>query len=483
MAFRTKLGFFSAACLYTITSYILLLRDGNFIVRLAFALHNQDMVENTNRLSATIDRYLIHPNSLSLLLFTIASLSLVWFYLRLICAKPKLFTRQDLLFYTLTVIVIFLSFPSLSSDVFDYHATNQIVFVHHANPWQTPPLTFLDQDPLVNLGSWINRPSIYPPITFAVYAVSYFIFGSHPLISLIGYKLTATLFFFLIVYLCGRLAPSYHLNPTKTRLLLATNPLLLLEFIGNAHNDLVMVFFFVLSLYFFSQKRHTISALSFGISFLSKITIVVYWPVLVNRLLRQSPLSTLLKYSLTTLICVSFGLALMDPAVTNYLQVVVDQNQTHLQSFPYLIKIITDPISAHFPPLHLASFLPLVLFALTYLKIITSRLKLTDQLAAVMLAFLFVQITMLHPWYFAWILPLTPFIRQPKLRWLVLATTASGFARYLAYDLSLYYQPLAPSWQIIIYAFMAAPLLFLLVLPNKWYTKIRFFKSLSCSKS
>lgn len=480
MKFSAGLGLLISSILYTATSYLLFLRDGNFITRLASALDKPELIDQSFKLVDQIDDALIHPNTLSLILLTISLLSMIWFYLRSLSEQNH---QLDLL-HILTVVVIFLSFPSLSTDVFDYHATNRVIFVHQANPWTATPNQFVEKDSIINLGSWIHRQSVYPPLSLVLNSLVYYMFGSNPLWAVVGFKTLSVSFYIATIYLIGVIAKNQKLNVYKSQFLFAANPLILTEFIGNAHNDLPMIFFFLLSLHFLNIKKITTSGITFALSFLSKITIVLSLPLVIFRIFIKLKAKHTVNFLLSFLGSLTLGFIFLGKSLGHYLITLQDQNQTFLQSFPYLLKIVISSLFGTDNQLSvLVTLIPLVIFSLVYLKSLSSKTNLEDNLTIIMLAFLLIQITMLHPWYFSWVLILMPFIKSLKLQWITVATTVSAVLRYLTFNLSLYYLPHHPSWQIIIYLSMLTPVLVMILVPSRWYTERRFLKILTCKNS
>src|SRR5690606_31321083 len=91
---------------------------------------------------------LLKVNHTSTLLIVSSFVGLFWSFWKMLLLerdtprKPKaaapLKEGISMWFWITCVLIIFLSFPALSTDVFDYNNTNRVAFIHDADPWQYP---------------------------------------------------------------------------------------------------------------------------------------------------------------------------------------------------------------------------------------------------------------------------------------------------------------------------------------------------------
>ncbi len=172
--------------------------------------------------------------------------------------------------------------PALpSDDVFSYILYGRISALHHANPLVATPASF-PNDPFLSLVYWQNTRSVYGPIWLllssglsllaqalggglAVYVALFKLLG-------LATHLANTALIWLIL---GRLAPQRRLAGA---LLYAWNPLCLLEFCASAHNDAVMLFFLLLSVYAFVCQREALGLIALALAIQTKLTPVALVP-------------------------------------------------------------------------------------------------------------------------------------------------------------------------------------------------------------
>ncbi len=178
-------------------------------------------------------------------------------------------------------------YPLFSQDVFDYiFQTREWVF-HHSNPFTHIPSAFGD-DPFLKYIAWTGMPSTYGPLWMIVTA---------PLTMLGGNSLLANLFYFkglevaaylattvLIYRTLGKVQPRWQLAGT---LLFAWNPLVLVEFAGSGHNDILMLFTIALACWLLVSERFTLAALALTAGALIKVVAGFVLPLFIIYALIQ----------------------------------------------------------------------------------------------------------------------------------------------------------------------------------------------------
>lgn len=193
----------------------------------------------------------------------------------------------------LFALINFFMFPISSTDLNDYVSRGRISGVHGGNPLVQVPNDYPD-DPYVQLAAWRDDPSAYGPLWEVL---SGFIgrYSGGPLWNdILGYKGLALISYLLstvtIAAILKRVAPHRSLAGT---LLFAWNPLILLEGVANAHNDMIMMVFVLTGFWILSQIQHvdlgtesskpSVQNLLYGgmaLSFLTFAVLVKFVPIL-----------------------------------------------------------------------------------------------------------------------------------------------------------------------------------------------------------
>jgi hypothetical protein len=178
---------------------------------------------------------------------------------------------------TLSVLLWFV--PNLlSGDVYSYALYGRVVALHAGNPFVQPPAHFAF-DPFLTRVTWKQVPSIYGPVWMLICATVTWtaeLFGGSLGTYVLLYKAVATAAHLAggvcIVAIMGIVAPARRLFAATLYVL---NPLALIEFAMNAHNDAVMVLAMLLGVYFSLRpagRAEFLAALAFSLACFAKWT-------------------------------------------------------------------------------------------------------------------------------------------------------------------------------------------------------------------
>lgn len=188
--------------------------------------------------------------------------------------SPKLILGFAVLF-NLTLVFIL---PVASDDVFSYISESRVVSKYRSNPYYIPYDEFKDDILYSKIKTvWSKDVTNYGPL-FTVFGTALsFIGGDNLLLNVYLFKTAFVVFNLLVAWLV------YKVTKSKVSLVLYSwNPLILFEISLNAHNDILMVMFFVLSLYFLfkdnSLKSHLISGVLLILSVLVKYFTAIFIP-------------------------------------------------------------------------------------------------------------------------------------------------------------------------------------------------------------
>lgn len=185
-----------------------------------------------------------------LALFATAVIALFTFQLcaaRSVVRLPPVVGRRAALAGTaLCSLALLFAQPTLSVDLYDYLAQGSVLALHGANPFQVGLARF--RDPLVRYAGWPDLPSPYGPAWQAITSLLV-LSGVRLAGQLFLLKLLAALALLAILAFTGRalraLAPD---DEALAMVVLGWNPLVLLELVGNGHNDALMLALVALAL-------------------------------------------------------------------------------------------------------------------------------------------------------------------------------------------------------------------------------------------
>ncbi len=179
-------------------------------------------------------------------------------------------------------------YPITAIDLYVYLVYGRVWVSHGANPLITPPKLF-PADPFLHFaGQFGQVPAPYGPLWIVLAGLPTRLFGDNLLLSLLGLKALAVISYLgcciVITWMLLRIHPE--IAPAGT-LLFAWNPLVLLDGVGNGHNDLAMMFLVLLAVGLAQSGRDLPGLALLALSVAVKYSSGLLLPVLYVQMLRQ----------------------------------------------------------------------------------------------------------------------------------------------------------------------------------------------------
>lgn len=334
-------------------------------------------------------------------------------YLILIKKEKKIFkNKKELIIFILIISSIFtIILPYTSSDIYYYIGDSWLSAEYNQNPYYTSVADLqeegINDEILENTGYWKNTTSIYGPmwnnIAFMLVKLS---FGSLTA-ALYVFKIASLIIHGLNIFLIYKITKS-----RKYMIIYGLNPLVLMDLLSNVHNDIYLIAFILLSLYFLIRKKNIYLSLIFlAISVSIKYSTILLVPFILLYCFRDKDiLSKLLK-------CFICGIGIIGIVVLLYLPYYKDptiftnmlvQGNKYSQSILFYLKNEATP-----QIYNSANTLALPAFAIIYITSIFTELfnknakisKLLKSYNFMSLVFIFIVLTTFQKWYILWILP------------------------------------------------------------------------------
>ena len=193
--------------------------------------------------------------------------------------KPKFDFKNIRNLIILTTIILLFSYPAtLSYDIFNYITTAKVTFHYQENPYIVFPIEFVN-DPYILFTRAANKTALYGPFWILLSAVPHFAGLSNFVLTLFSFKAFIALFYIGTVYLLQKI-------DRNAVLFFALNPLVIIETLVSAHNDIVMIFFALLAFYFIKTKK-LFSIFALIGSILIKVGTIFLVPVYLLTLLNK----------------------------------------------------------------------------------------------------------------------------------------------------------------------------------------------------
>ncbi|MBI5619525.1 hypothetical protein HY950_01025, partial [Candidatus Gottesmanbacteria bacterium] len=179
-----------------------------------------------------------------------------------------------------TILLVF-SYPAFSYDLFNYVFTAKTVLVYQKNPYEVIPLQFAGIDPLVAVMRWTHLPSAYTPVWILLTLPAYLLGFGKVLLVIWNLKLLVALFYLMAVRGVQKVLEA--VEPTRAGLgtaIFALNPLVIIESLVSAHNDIAMMAIAMWAIVFFCQKKRLTSWFTLALSVAIKLMTITLVPVM-----------------------------------------------------------------------------------------------------------------------------------------------------------------------------------------------------------
>ena len=207
-------------------------------------------------------------------------LFICYLFLLYFAKKGILKIKQISVLIIITLILLTFSYNAFSYDLFNYIFDAKIVTAYSQNPYFHKAADFAG-DPMLSFMRWTHRVYPYGPSWLALTVpLSFLGFGLF-LPTFFLFKFLMGLSFLGSAYLIYKISDMLFPKDKIFNLVFwAFNPLVLIECLVSAHNDVPMIFFMLLSIYLYLKRKTVLSIFSYIFSVGVKYSSGVLLPVL-----------------------------------------------------------------------------------------------------------------------------------------------------------------------------------------------------------
>lgn len=145
-------------------------------------------------------------------------------------------------FFAAVVIILTCSFPAFTYDIFNYMTTASVTYTQKENPYIVMPIE-IPNEPGLAYTRAANKVALYGPTWLLLSWIPHTLGGGNVWQTIVMFKLLIGLFYVLMLYLIFKRTRSL-----RQVIFFGLNPLILIEVLVSSHNDIVMMFFALLSL-------------------------------------------------------------------------------------------------------------------------------------------------------------------------------------------------------------------------------------------
>lgn len=177
-------------------------------------------------------------------------------------------------------VLLVLSYPAFSYDLFNYMFTAKTVLVYQKNPYTVIPLQFAGVEPWLSFMHWTHLPSAYTPLWILLTLPAYLFGFGFFLFIMWNVKILVAIAYVLTAYWIGKVLEIVEPNHKALGIaIFALNPLIIIETLVSGHNDIVMMAFVMVALYTYLKKRYLASYMLLALSVATKLMTLVLYPV------------------------------------------------------------------------------------------------------------------------------------------------------------------------------------------------------------
>lgn len=234
--------------------------------------------------------YFNRPLSTYFYLTIIFLLYFLYFLFVSAARKEEVPKKQIWFLIFLTAIILWFSYNAFSHDLFNYIFDARIITFYHENPYEHKALDYPD-DPMLGFMHWTHRLYPYGPLWLAA-SIPLSFLGFQKLIpAMLLFKGLAVVSYLLACWFIEKILESE--KPGKSLLgltIFAFNPLVVVESLVSAHNDILMMMLALAGFWFLVERKYLPAWLMLGLSVGIKFATALFLPIfaLVNFWQAQS---------------------------------------------------------------------------------------------------------------------------------------------------------------------------------------------------
>lgn len=430
-----KIAYFLTSILLTIPSVIYLI-ENKTIYRFSYIFSY--MCRNS-----TVEYELYINAIIYIAIFSILFL----LYFNILKNINKIFkSNEELFIFIFAIATLFLIIiPITSYDVYSYIGNGWVDFKYSENPYYTSVEQVWNQNgPDQMLGKvarcWRNEPVIYGPAWSII---------CKTLTSMSFGNITTALYIFKFATLIVFIGSLFLINKiTKKKIFVAMfglNPYILFEFLSNVHNDIFLVFFVLLSIYFIKNRKNVIlSVACIAVATAIKYLSILLLPFIIIYALKDEKIKSKI---IKTIIYLLEFLAILCAFYLIYIRdlhvlagIFIQQNKYGRSIFLGIYYLLNGDQNI----LKIAKIITLGIFAISYITIVfklfftnkTKKLKFSRLMRVYQIflfLFTFVLITNFNAWYVIWLFPTLFFQKAKNIRYTLYLSVGVIYSYAISY--------------------------------------------------
>ena len=336
--------------------------------------------------------------------------------------------RQLITILCIVSTLFALILPYTSTDVYSYIANGWVDSHYHENPYYKSVGQVRDEyqvkDPMLNkiANCWRYETVVYGPLWTLICRTLTSISVGNSDVALAIFKVAN-----LLVHLINCLLVWKITHKNKFVLIYGLNPAILFETLSNVHNDIFIVLFILIAIYFVMKKKNLILSVAFvAMATAIKYLGILILPFIILYYVREKSIDKKLKYcflyGIEFVLVLIFFYAIYIRDINIYAGLFIQQtkyNRSIMLIFYYLIgehatKILQFVLLGIFA----------VLYVYTVIKLLINKDKKTlsayiREYNPLLYIFTFILITNFNSWYILWLFPTIMFLNGKNIKLII----------------------------------------------------------------
>lgn len=357
-------------------------------------------------------------NSVTTLLFTILVIGLFVFYIKTLKNDYSIYYVRKV--SIIIAVCLLFAYPALSTDIFDYILSDWQFWHCQKNVWQFSP----SECPFGNfhlLASWREQVNAYGIVNQFFYAAAGYVGGTDMILNLISHKMVVFIAFTIYVLVVTKFFNTK--QDIKIQAVL-WNPLLLIESMGNGHNDFLMLVFMLLSAWLILKEKYFLAGILLACSMQVKYVAGILILPLVISLLANKKFLNSIKLLLPFVTINFIGFTLMGAGLERFIDRVIFGSKIYWLGLPNLIHKFFPNEKIVFQIIFFIFFI--VMMYLTYKK----KINFWKVYSIVIMFYLLFISSVVWPWYPIWCLALMPLFHGKVIKKIIIALSFSSLLTY-----------------------------------------------------
>lgn len=366
-------------------------------------------------------------------------------YLVIVKKHKQIFKSKKQIFLLIAIISVLFAIviPYTSTDVYSYIANGWSAAHYGENPYYVATGNIVDatgqNEPMFNkvANCWRYETVVYGPLWTGICTVlSWLSFGNID-IALLLFKLANLIFHLINCVLVYKI--------TRKRIFLilyGLNPFILFEALSNVHNDIFIVLFILLAIYFTIRKKNLFMAVAFvALATAIKYLAILILPFIVLYYVRKKEVKDRIKYCIfcgieyVAIIAVLYLIYMKDLSV--FAGIFMQQGKYNRSIFYILYEYLGEGT------VQILQNICLGLFAIYYIYICI-RLLLQKEIKfyqvikkynVILFIFTFILITNFNAWYIMWFYPTMFWLKSKSQETILALSYSSQIANFASFAL------------------------------------------------